>query len=42
MPPSKMKKNLIGLINLAGEIEDNLYEKIDQPLGNLIVNPRNM
>ena len=24
MPPSKLKKNLIGLINLAPEIENNL------------------
>lgn len=28
MPPSKLKKNLIGLVNLAPEIEDNLLEKI--------------
>jgi F-actin capping protein, beta subunit len=32
MPPSKIRKNLIGLINLAPEIEDNLMEKIDLPL----------
>ena len=24
MPPSKLKKNLIGLVSLAPEIEDNL------------------
>ena len=33
MPPSKLRKNLIGLINLAPEIEDNLLEKIDLPMG---------
>jgi hypothetical protein len=33
MPPSKLRKNLIGLINLAPSIEDNLMEKIDLPLG---------
>ena len=32
MPPSKLKKNLIGLINLAPEIEDNLMEKIELPM----------
>lgn len=32
MPPSKLKKNLIGLVSLAPEIEDNLYEKIEQPI----------
>lgn len=33
MPPSKLKKNLIGLINLAPEIENNLLEKIELPMG---------
>lgn len=32
MPPSKIRKNLIGLITLAPNIEDNLMEKIDLPL----------
>lgn len=32
MPPSKLKKNLIGLISLVPELEDNLLEKIDLPL----------
>lgn len=32
MPPSKIRKNLIGLVNLAPEIEDVLKEKIDLPL----------
>lgn len=32
MPPSKIRKNLIGLVNLAPEIEDVLMEKIDLPL----------
>ena len=33
MPPSKIRKNLVGLVNLAPQIEDVLYEKIDLPLG---------
>ena len=32
MPPSKIRKNLVGLVNLAPQIEDVLYEKIDLPL----------
>ena len=32
MPPSKLKKNLIGLVRLAPEIEENLFEKIELPL----------
>jgi len=37
MPPSKIRKNLIGLITLAPNIEDNLMEKIDLPMCKLIV-----
>lgn len=33
MPPSKLKKNLIGLISLAPQIEDNLLEKVELPMG---------
>jgi hypothetical protein len=32
MPPSKIRKNLIGLITLAPNIEDNLMDKIDLPM----------
>ena len=32
MPPSKIRKNLVGLTNLAPQIEDVLLEKVDQPL----------
>jgi hypothetical protein len=32
MHPSNLKKNLIGLVSLAPEIEDNLLEKIELPL----------
>lgn len=31
MPPSKMRKNQIGLINLAPSLEDNLLDKIELP-----------
>lgn len=31
MPPSKMRKNQVGLINLAPNLEDNLLDKIDLP-----------
>lgn len=41
MPPSKLKKNLIGLISLAPEIEDNLLEKIELPMCTLAFNFRN-
>ena len=40
MPPSKIRKNLIGLITLAPNIEDNLMEKIDLPLCNLLPLPQ--
>ena len=32
MPPSKIRKNLVGLTNLAPQIEDVLLEKVDLPL----------
>lgn len=31
MPPSKMRKNQVGLINLAPSLEDNLLDKIELP-----------
>ena len=34
MPPSRLKKNLVGLVKIAPEIEDNLYEKVLLPMGN--------
>lgn len=33
MPPSRLKKNLVGLVKIAPEIEDNLYEKVLLPMG---------
>lgn len=41
MPPSKLKKNLVGLVKIAPEIEDNLYEKVLLPMGNFFVYFRN-
>ena len=34
MPPSKIRKNIIGISNLAPQIEDVLLEKVELPLGN--------
>lgn len=31
MPPSKMNKNQVGLINLVPDLEDHLLECIDLP-----------
>jgi len=31
LPPSKMNKNQVGLINLAPDLEDNLLESVDLP-----------
>ena len=36
LPPSKMNKNQVGLINLAPDIEDNLLECIDLPHSKLL------
>ena len=35
MPPSRLKKNLVGLVKIAPEIEDNLYEKVLLPMGKI-------
>ena len=36
MPPSRLKKNLVGLVKIAPEIEDNLYEKVLLPMGKFL------
>lgn len=42
MPPSRLKKNLVGLVKIAPEIEDNLYEKVLLPMGILFLKLRNI
>jgi len=42
MPPSRLKKNLVGLVKIAPEIEDNLYEKVLLPMGILFLKLRNL
>lgn len=42
MPPSRLKKNLVGLVKIAPEIEDNLYEKVLLPMCTFSNNVRNL
>ena len=41
MPPSRLKKNLVGLVKIAPEIEDNLYEKVLLPMCTCLIYRRN-